>query len=87
MRGAELERGFLSNFTRISGSGLHSMGSRHFGWRVTHVVVRLVDAFEASFRQIFGSFLNMEGFCWVFIPSSRGFCPVHKMKIFFWASV
>ena len=44
--------GFLSNFMRISGSGLHSMGSRHFGWWVTRVVVRLVDMFEVAFRQI-----------------------------------
>ncbi len=36
------------------------------------VVMRLVGAFEASFRQIFGGFLNVEGFCGVFIPSSRG---------------
>uniref|UniRef100_A0A2N9J990 Uncharacterized protein n=1 Tax=Fagus sylvatica TaxID=28930 RepID=A0A2N9J990_FAGSY len=45
-------RGFSSNFTRTSGSGLYSMGSRHFRWRVTRVVVRLVDMFEVTFRQI-----------------------------------
>jgi hypothetical protein len=27
------------------------MGTRHFGWRVTHVDARLVDMFGVTFRQ------------------------------------
>ena len=48
-----------------------------FGRRVTRVVMRLVDVFEASFRQIFGGFLNTEGFCRVFISGLGGFCLIH----------
>ena len=88
---------------RVSGSGLHLMGSCHFGgewhvslydgsmcsrWRfgrfqllmkrrrfrrrVPRVVMRLVGAFEASFRQIFGGFLNVEGFCGGFYTEFEG---------------
>ena len=36
---------------------------------MTRVVTRLIDVLEASFRQIFGGFLNTEGFWFrVFIP-------------------
>jgi hypothetical protein len=38
------------------------MKRRRIGQRVTRVIMRLVGVFEASFRQIFGGFLNMEGF-------------------------
>ena len=44
--------------------------------------------FEVSFRQIFGSFLNTEGFCRVFIPGLGGFLSYSYIKSekFLWAS-
>ena len=59
------------------------MKRRRFRQRVPRVVMRLVGAFEASFRQIFGSFLNVEGFCGVFIPGSRGFVLFTKREFSF----
>ena len=42
--------------------------------------------FEASFRKIFGGFLNTEGFCRVFIPGLRGLLSYSyiKSKKFLW---
>jgi hypothetical protein len=44
------------------------------------VVMLLVGDFDASFRRIFGGFLNVEGFCEVFIPSLRAFVLFTKRK-------
>jgi hypothetical protein len=55
----ELARGFLSNFAVLLGKWrLHLMKRRRFRRLTTRVVMRMVRAFEASLRQLFGSFLN-----------------------------
>ena len=56
------------------------MKRRRFGRRVTRVVMRLAGVFEASFRQIFGGFLNTEGFCRVFILGLGGFLSYSHIK-------
>ncbi len=38
------------------------MKRRRFRQRVTCAIMRLVGAYEASFRQLFGGFLNVKGF-------------------------
>jgi hypothetical protein len=64
------------------------MKRRRFRQRVTCAIMRLVGAYEASFRQLFGGFLNVKGFYRVFILVLGGFCLIHntnKTKI--WVSV
>jgi hypothetical protein len=65
------------------------MKRRRFRRRATRAILRLVEAYEASFRQLFGGFLNVKGFYRVFIPVLGSFCLIHntnKTKSF-WASV
>jgi hypothetical protein len=65
------------------------MKRRRFRRRVTRAIMRLVGAYEASFRQLFGGFLNVKGFYRVFIPDLGGFLShsQHKQNENFWASV
>jgi hypothetical protein len=53
---------------------------RRFGWPMPRVVMLLVRDFDASFRRIFGGFLNVEGFCEVFYTEFEGFCPIYKTE-------
>uniref|UniRef100_A0A2N9FXC3 Transposase (putative) gypsy type domain-containing protein n=1 Tax=Fagus sylvatica TaxID=28930 RepID=A0A2N9FXC3_FAGSY len=53
---------------------------RRFGWVMPRVVMLLVSDFDASFRRIFGGFLNVEGFLGGFYTEFEGFCPIYKTE-------
>jgi hypothetical protein len=53
---------------------------RRFGWIMPRVVMLLVSDFDASFRRIFGGFLNVEGFLGGFYTEFEGFCPIYKTE-------
>ena len=49
---------------------------------MTRAVIRPVGVYEVSFRQLFGGFLNMEGFCQGFYTDFGGFFFIRTRKNF-----